>query len=250
MRDLYGASYRVKEEITISDLLARLQHVIGRETEVIRAQLLRNHIELIAGHRPASSTRTRCRSTSRAPPIAPHPDRGQDRHRHRHRAGPAGERRLRRRPGARLRPDPRPSSRCPDSHGRRRRRRDRGGVRLDVRRARHPGDPGREARPDARLLRPRDRRVAEVPPARPHDVVPLRRGGRLGRELGRAGTITTLASGKRIAAEVVMHSAGRQGNTASAQPRSGRARRRQPRPARGRTSTTRPRCRTSTRSAT
>jgi pyruvate/2-oxoglutarate dehydrogenase complex dihydrolipoamide dehydrogenase (E3) component len=36
LRDLYGASYRVKEEITISDLLARLQHVVGRETEVIR----------------------------------------------------------------------------------------------------------------------------------------------------------------------------------------------------------------------
>ncbi|HEY0238031.1 MAG TPA: Si-specific NAD(P)(+) transhydrogenase [Friedmanniella sp.] len=48
-RDLYGASYRVKEEITISDLLARLQHVIGRETEVIRAQLQRNHVELVAG---------------------------------------------------------------------------------------------------------------------------------------------------------------------------------------------------------
>ncbi len=49
MREIYGASYRVKDEITISDLLARLQHVIGRETEVIRAQLLRNHIELIPG---------------------------------------------------------------------------------------------------------------------------------------------------------------------------------------------------------
>ncbi|MET0695434.1 MAG: Si-specific NAD(P)(+) transhydrogenase [Propionibacteriaceae bacterium] len=49
MREIYGASYRVKDEITISDLLARLQHVIGRETEVIRAQLLRNHIELIGG---------------------------------------------------------------------------------------------------------------------------------------------------------------------------------------------------------
>ena len=49
LRDLYGASYRVKEDITISDLLARLQHVIGRETEVIRSQLMRNHIELIAG---------------------------------------------------------------------------------------------------------------------------------------------------------------------------------------------------------
>ncbi len=49
LRDLYGASYRVKSEITIGDLLARLQHVVGRETEVVRAQLLRNHIELIAG---------------------------------------------------------------------------------------------------------------------------------------------------------------------------------------------------------
>jgi NAD(P) transhydrogenase len=48
-RDLYGASYRVKEEITISDLLARLQHVVGREVEVVRAQLLRNHIELMPG---------------------------------------------------------------------------------------------------------------------------------------------------------------------------------------------------------
>ena len=49
MRDLYGESYRVKDDITISDLLARLQHVIGRETEVIRSQLLRNHIELVPG---------------------------------------------------------------------------------------------------------------------------------------------------------------------------------------------------------
>ena len=44
LRELYGASYRVKEEITISDLLTRLQHVIGREIEVIRAQLQRNHV--------------------------------------------------------------------------------------------------------------------------------------------------------------------------------------------------------------
>src|SRR4029453_19036945 len=49
LRDLYGASYRVKDEITISDLLARLQHVVGRETEVIRSQLMRNHIELVPG---------------------------------------------------------------------------------------------------------------------------------------------------------------------------------------------------------
>jgi NAD(P) transhydrogenase len=39
-RDMYGASYRVKSEITIADLLARTAHVVGREVEVIRNQLL------------------------------------------------------------------------------------------------------------------------------------------------------------------------------------------------------------------
>ncbi len=49
LREIYGASYRVKDDITIFDLLARLAHVIGREVEVIRSQLLRNHVELIPG---------------------------------------------------------------------------------------------------------------------------------------------------------------------------------------------------------
>ena len=31
-RELYGASYRVKEKITPADLLARTQHVIGKES--------------------------------------------------------------------------------------------------------------------------------------------------------------------------------------------------------------------------
>jgi NAD(P) transhydrogenase len=48
-RDMYGASYRVKSEITIADLLARSQHVVGREVEVIRSQLLRNHVDIIGG---------------------------------------------------------------------------------------------------------------------------------------------------------------------------------------------------------
>ncbi|MGI8612811.1 MAG: Si-specific NAD(P)(+) transhydrogenase [Nocardioidaceae bacterium] len=48
-RDLYGASYRLKAEITVADLTARTQHVIGREVEVVRNQLLRNHVELLAG---------------------------------------------------------------------------------------------------------------------------------------------------------------------------------------------------------
>jgi NAD(P) transhydrogenase len=48
-RDIYGASYRVKSDITIADLTARTQHVIGREVEVVRSQLLRNHVDLLAG---------------------------------------------------------------------------------------------------------------------------------------------------------------------------------------------------------
>src|SRR4051794_17277669 len=48
-RELYGASYRVKQDITIADLLARTQHVVGREVQVVRAQLLRNHVDLVVG---------------------------------------------------------------------------------------------------------------------------------------------------------------------------------------------------------
>src|SRR6202161_4882743 len=38
-REMYGQSYRVKEEITIADLAARTSHVVGREMEVVRSQL-------------------------------------------------------------------------------------------------------------------------------------------------------------------------------------------------------------------
>jgi NAD(P) transhydrogenase len=48
-RDLYGSSYRVKDEITVSDLAARTQHVISRQTDVIRNQLSRNHVSMITG---------------------------------------------------------------------------------------------------------------------------------------------------------------------------------------------------------
>ena len=48
-RDMYGASYRLKHDISVADLTARTQHVIGREVEVVRAQLVRNHIHLLAG---------------------------------------------------------------------------------------------------------------------------------------------------------------------------------------------------------
>jgi NAD(P) transhydrogenase len=48
-RELYGQSYRLKDEITVADLSARTQHVIGREVDVIRSQLARNHVDLVTG---------------------------------------------------------------------------------------------------------------------------------------------------------------------------------------------------------
>jgi NAD(P) transhydrogenase len=48
-RDVYGQNYRVKQDITLDDLLARTQHVIGREVEVIRSQLNRNGVDLLQG---------------------------------------------------------------------------------------------------------------------------------------------------------------------------------------------------------
>jgi len=48
-REMYGASYRVKQDITVADLLARTQHVVGREVEVVRAQLQRNRVDLLTG---------------------------------------------------------------------------------------------------------------------------------------------------------------------------------------------------------
>ena len=67
LRDLYGASYRVKEDITISDLLARLQHVDRPRDrgDPVAAAAQPHRADPRA--RRASSTRTRCRSTSRAP---------------------------------------------------------------------------------------------------------------------------------------------------------------------------------------
>lgn len=48
-RDLYGQSYRLKEEITVADLTARTQHVVGLEVDVVRNQLARNQVTLLSG---------------------------------------------------------------------------------------------------------------------------------------------------------------------------------------------------------
>jgi NAD(P) transhydrogenase len=46
---IYGANYRVKEKITMSDLSFRVQHVIKTEIDVIHAQLSRNGVETLWG---------------------------------------------------------------------------------------------------------------------------------------------------------------------------------------------------------
>ncbi len=46
---VYGMSYAVKRDITMDDLRLRTSHVIKTETEVFRAQLQRNHVDLLTG---------------------------------------------------------------------------------------------------------------------------------------------------------------------------------------------------------
>jgi NAD(P) transhydrogenase len=48
-REMYGQSYRVKDEITIADLAARTSHVVGREMDVVRSQLARNRVTMLTG---------------------------------------------------------------------------------------------------------------------------------------------------------------------------------------------------------
>ena len=47
-REFYGASYTVKQQITMQDLLFRTNRVIQHEIDVTRHQLMRNNVELIA----------------------------------------------------------------------------------------------------------------------------------------------------------------------------------------------------------
>ena len=54
----YGQSYRVKEEITIEDLRLRTRSVIDREVDVVRDQLLRNHVQIVHGALTSSTSTT------------------------------------------------------------------------------------------------------------------------------------------------------------------------------------------------
>ena len=39
----------MKQEITVEDLRHRTRHVINREVDVVRNQLMRNHVQLVEG---------------------------------------------------------------------------------------------------------------------------------------------------------------------------------------------------------
>ena len=48
-QNFYGANYRVKETVTMADLIYRIQRVIESEVSVIQAQLQRNGVDLLHG---------------------------------------------------------------------------------------------------------------------------------------------------------------------------------------------------------
>jgi NAD(P) transhydrogenase len=48
-RSMYGDSYRVKSDVTMSDLFFRTQSVIQREADIVHDQLARNHVRIILG---------------------------------------------------------------------------------------------------------------------------------------------------------------------------------------------------------
>jgi NAD(P) transhydrogenase len=48
-REMYGQNYRVKDDITIADLTARTHHVVSRENDVVRSQLTRNRVTILTG---------------------------------------------------------------------------------------------------------------------------------------------------------------------------------------------------------
>lgn len=49
-RKIYGAGFRVKTDIKMSDLTFRCNHIMQIEIETIKSQLQRNHVETIYGH--------------------------------------------------------------------------------------------------------------------------------------------------------------------------------------------------------
>ena len=48
-REVYGSAYRVKDRVTIQDLMFRTQRVTETEVNVVRDQLVRNYIDIVDG---------------------------------------------------------------------------------------------------------------------------------------------------------------------------------------------------------
>jgi NAD(P) transhydrogenase len=48
-RDIYGQAFRVKEDLTFADLRRRMEQVIETERNVVRDQLMRNHVTVVPG---------------------------------------------------------------------------------------------------------------------------------------------------------------------------------------------------------
>jgi NAD(P) transhydrogenase len=48
-RTVYGATYRLKPDITMEDLAFRCRHIIADEIQIIQKQMARNHVDLIFG---------------------------------------------------------------------------------------------------------------------------------------------------------------------------------------------------------
>ena len=59
-RDMYGAAYTVKQDITMEDLLYRADHVIRHEVDVASHQIMRNHIHRISAHASFIDPHTVC----------------------------------------------------------------------------------------------------------------------------------------------------------------------------------------------
>ena len=228
-RDMYGASYRVKDEITISDLLARLQHVIGRETEVIRNATAAQPHRADRRGAPASSIPHTLSIDSDG--LASHRTLTADKIVIATGTTPARPKNIDF-DGARVLDSDQilTLDKVPDSLvvvG--------AGV-IGVEYASMFAALGTRVTLVEKRAQMLDFCDPEIVESLKFHLRDLSMSFRFGEEVpsvessGR-GTITTLASGKRIAAEVVMYSAGRQGNTDGPQPRSGRARGRQAGPA-------------------
>lgn len=48
-RSFYGPGYRLREHITKQDIISRVQSIVQRETEIVRAQFVKNHITQLDG---------------------------------------------------------------------------------------------------------------------------------------------------------------------------------------------------------